>query len=879
MNNNNNIIHPYGYAAMVAEQQMILDDIMGSTRRDGDLDEDEDSDGDDDSDSLPDLEEPIQWNASKQNYDYAPITATAASSTYNGGGVTVAASSATDDAGKDKGGKAKEIVKEEDRHRKENKKRGRKGSSDENDKDTSTTDNDDGEEDEQEQEEEISDGEIVPDRLIYDYLLRNDPGLFSHNDNHYDNYNIFDDDDDYDDQYSFWNDGGFRSSGFCFGGFGGLGRGGVSSLLQRPTLWNPNVDGNILDAFLKASFTLKERQIHNILLSTEVSSASEQQQHKENEQSRTDDGGEGGSKYNLISNLERLINMKSPTSIGTTPRSPAEQGEEETAEGGANDNDSIQCRATVARIVAAYCSEQAGAVILKNHRHTKYQAIEFFGPMKQNPIGDSDGVILPCVELEYGIDPMSHDNGTGDDARLFLRDEVTVEIQVSNPIAVVVESHILKHSKNRGNIDVMSGLVIYEGYLQPILPPEHTLSDGEDEDDAASNQVSPSSYTTIDSSMNFGLELELTCASGNYKPLIAKALQDQIGEKVGNYEGTSKSKSPSSALDLFLSSPFAVRDVEGRSIHDGSSKNDPFWSPYNSKDSSYRKNNNNNTWKLVYDKSIKASDTSPQSQTFELVSPILCGEDGITKYKFVFDTLTDVTSLQVNQSMGLHVHVDVSQLSLEELKNVCYNFIAYEDVIDENIMPKYRRTGSIESRRYFRSNKHSMDEYYISNNNSDTSPVDDDKDDVHMIQRCQNRILSCQTYDELYDVMNPPISMNKSNSARYYKLNLQNLKCGRQPTIEFRQHPSTTNVNRIEAWIRFCILFVSHSCSTTEQQTEDGTTTTTTTKKKNGTTTTTTTPSSDSSSSSSALFEILFESIIQDPALYQFYMNRKKTKE
>jgi len=63
-------------------------------------------------------------------------------------------------------------------------------------------------------------------------------------------------------------------------------------------------------------------------------------------------------------------------------------------------------------------------------------------------------------------------------------------------------------------------------------------------------------------------------------------------------------------------------------------------------------------------------------------------------------------------------------------------------------------------------------------------------------------IFSCRTPNALYEMMNPGFR------DRYHKLNLQNLRTGRQPTLEFRQHHATKDEREIVAWVRFCVLFV-----------------------------------------------------------------------
>jgi hypothetical protein len=82
-------------------------------------------------------------------------------------------------------------------------------------------------------------------------------------------------------------------------------------------------------------------------------------------------------------------------------------------------------------------------------------------------------------------------------------------------------------------------------------------------------------------------------------------------------------------------------------------------------------------------------------------------------------------------------------------------------------------------------------------------------------------------------------------NGRYHKLNLDNLKTGKRPTIEFRQHSATSDATKAEAWIRFCMAFVHNSVSTTNH------------------------PSRKDERDDN--FEGLFDDLIQDNALKAYY--------
>jgi len=196
-------------------------------------------------------------------------------------------------------------------------------------------------------------------------------------------------------------------------------------------------------------------------------------------------------------------------------------------------------------------------------------------------------------------------------------------------------------------------------------------------------------------------------------------------------------------------------------------------------------------WKLVHDGSIKCSISDPKCNQFELVSPILKSEDGLRSASRVLQSLSNV-KVTLNKSMGFHVHFDVDKYCISDLIQICQNFIKYEDAVD-SMLPKSRRTGSTESSNYFKSNTKLAKEMLGTH-----------------AEGVLNSLSLCKNTGDLASIMNPSVGLSPD---RYYKLNLQNLVTKRQPTIEFRQHSSTANFEKVEAWVRFCVRFCENSVS------------------------------------------------------------------
>ncbi|CAB9511411.1 Putative amidoligase enzyme [Seminavis robusta] len=196
------------------------------------------------------------------------------------------------------------------------------------------------------------------------------------------------------------------------------------------------------------------------------------------------------------------------------------------------------------------------------------------------------------------------------------------------------------------------------------------------------------------------------------------------------------------------------------------------------------------TWKLVRDGSIACNRNAPACSKFELVSPILLGEEGLEECYNVLKALSasKSVSISVNKSMGFHVHVSVAGYKLPKLKKICQNFVKYEDGIDALMAPSRRTRGS------------ASNSYCMSCKASIRNPCGT----LAQLNGGRHRAIeSCTTVEQLCEKMNP--------EGRYYKLNLQNLVTKRQATIEFRQHAATSNSMKVIAWVRFCVAFVRNS--------------------------------------------------------------------
>lgn len=160
-------------------------------------------------------------------------------------------------------------------------------------------------------------------------------------------------------------------------------------------------------------------------------------------------------------------------------------------------------------------------------------------------------------------------------------------------------------------------------------------------------------------------------------------------------------------------------------------------------------------WKLVGDGSVRGG--------FEIVSPVLHGEEGIAQAMTVAEALFDAGAT-VNRTCGFHVHFDASELTVEDVKTIVRRYADHETEIDAIMPPSRRGTAN-----------------FYCNTLAGISFA---------------RLMNATTINEMASVM----------GSRYFKVNLMSFQ--RHGTIEFRQHSGTVNANKIANWVRFLGQFI-----------------------------------------------------------------------
>mmetsp|Transcript_4821 Transcript_4821/g.4777 ORF Transcript_4821/g.4777 Transcript_4821/m.4777 type:complete len:513 (+) Transcript_4821:79-1617(+) len=419
-------------------------------------------------------------------------------------------------------------------------------------------------------------------------------------------------------------------------------------------------------------------------------------------------------------------------------------------------------------IVCLWTEDKFDGVIVSNQRGTKYQAIEFYRLVKQPPPtttttemtgnnhdpdikNNNNNTAIPIVDIRYA------NANDQESAELFFRDDTVTVLECSNELAQQLEQHIMQESCGKFH-DMLSGLQLFEARLSPLRPiPTVKKKTRMKTSSSSSPSAAPTTTTTTTSCRDTPLPGPETGTFGIEFELSC-ALGSQahhIGQHVMNYTGIGmRLEEKKLTRSGYRYTYFCSRDlVTGRE------------------------------WTICRDSSIKSSNLEwHYCEFWELKSPILSGQEGLQFVHTVLNAVTDSSAVVINESMGTHVHIGIGgsahDVPLEKLQSICTNFIIYEEVMDSFLgrtQNKYARTHKLGA--------------------LDSPP-----------SSATTCIANCHTKRALFQLMNP--------HGRYHKLNLDNLRQNRRPTIEFRQHPATKSSIQAEAWIRFCLAFIHNSGTT-----------------------------------------------------------------
>jgi hypothetical protein len=175
-------------------------------------------------------------------------------------------------------------------------------------------------------------------------------------------------------------------------------------------------------------------------------------------------------------------------------------------------------------------------------------------------------------------------------------------------------------------------------------------------------------------------------------------------------------------------------------------------------------------WKIVSDGSLSldGGTAAERQYAFEIVSPVLQGEAGLQEVKKVVDILYR-SGATVNRTCGLHIHIDASGLTVDDVKTIVSRYATHEEEIDK-VMPPSRRLNNC---------------------------------------RCAYSIKGSVASSVMRSSVRTTAELARATASRFMKVNLHPLRS--YGTIEFRQHGGTVESDKIINWVRFLQSFVSRS--------------------------------------------------------------------
>ncbi len=184
----------------------------------------------------------------------------------------------------------------------------------------------------------------------------------------------------------------------------------------------------------------------------------------------------------------------------------------------------------------------------------------------------------------------------------------------------------------------------------------------------------------------------------------------------------------------------------------------------------YDHRDSDHSWKIGTDSSI-----SGFSHMYEIVSPVLKGEEGMAELEKVCVVL-DGLNIKTNSSCGLHVHIGAKDMKAEHIKNIVLNYAHAEGAMKK--CSWYSRTGGRWSAKVsgYKNRLHNLDVAEIP-------------------QEYSNEAENTMRY-----IVNHIYTYQNNMGKRYHTVNLATYKHGHN-TVEFRQHQATTDFVKISNWV------------------------------------------------------------------------------
>jgi len=185
-------------------------------------------------------------------------------------------------------------------------------------------------------------------------------------------------------------------------------------------------------------------------------------------------------------------------------------------------------------------------------------------------------------------------------------------------------------------------------------------------------------------------------------------------------------------------------------------------------------------WRAVVDTSCDMEVKSPKPKRFQF--PWEGSECLFEEFDAICKVL-EGTGHYVNDSCGLHIHIDTRSLSVKEIKKLAILFCLLEDRIDY-IFPSHRIENS-----YCKSNRDILES--------------DEAFFLNQITKCKTKLSCGRNF-----FINKKLSFDTPGHSKKTKVNFASLiKYG---TIEFRQMEATFDVERVKNWVKLLNLIIHY---------------------------------------------------------------------